>query len=368
MTSSPIFKKKPPQNIKINNYNIKAETRSPKTYLKECIFEQPPIQKNKRKKVSIENFEILDYKNYHELTEKNYNVSQLKSICRFYKLKKSGNKKELIFRVYNYLKFSTFALKIQRVFRGHLVRYLDKLKGPGVRSNCVNETDFYTLDNLKDLDKSQFYSFKDDDGFIYGFDICSLYNMIVKEKQKKNPYNRKELPVQKIYNDIKHIIKISKLYGIKINIELDNDLSNFSQEKQVEMRAINLFQQIDGYGFITDSKWYLNLDRHHLKRFVRELLDIWQYRAQISNDTKRKINPQYGDPFFTLNIPVLLHKCYEVMRKRVLDIIEIFITKGIDNDARALGTYYILGALTTVNHDAATSLPWLYESFVQNQT
>ena len=56
------------------------------------------------------------------------------------------------------------------------------------------------------------------------------------------------------------------------------------------------------------------------------------------------------------------------MRKRVLDIIEIFITKGIDNDARALGTYYILGALTTVNHDAATSLPWLYESFVQNQT
>ena len=187
MTSSPIFKKKPPQNIKINNYNIKAETRSPKTYLKECIFEQPPIQKNKRKKVSIENFEILDYKNYHELTEKNYNVSQLKSICRFYKLKKSGNKKELIFRVYNYLKFSTFALKIQRVFRGHLVRYLDKLKGPGVRSNCVNETDFYTLDNLKDLDKSQFYSFKDDDGFIYGFDICSLYNMIVKEKQKKKP-------------------------------------------------------------------------------------------------------------------------------------------------------------------------------------
>jgi hypothetical protein len=84
-----------------------------------------------------------------------------------------------------YLKFSTFALKIQRVFRGHLVRYLGKLKGPGVKNDCVNETDFYTLDNLKDIDKSQFYSFKDNDGFIYGFDICSLYNMVVKERQKK---------------------------------------------------------------------------------------------------------------------------------------------------------------------------------------
>tara|TARA_B110000971_G_scaffold221739_1_gene270277 strand:+ start:528 stop:1637 length:1110 start_codon:yes stop_codon:yes gene_type:complete len=363
-------KKNKPQNIKISNDKIQQvkEYRSPKTYMKECIYEQPPIQKERKKKVSTDNFKILDYTNYRELTEKNYNVSQLKSICRFYKLKKSGNKKELIFRVYNFLKFSNFTLKIQKVFRGHLIRYLDKLKGTRMINNCVNETDFYTLDKLTDLNKSQFYSFKDEDGFIYGFDICSLYNMIVKERQKKNPYNRKELPIQKIYNDIKQIIKISKLYGVKINIEFDNDLSNFSQEKQLEMRAINLFQQIDGYGFITDSKWYLNLDRNCLKRFIRELLDIWQYRAQISNETKRKINPQHGDPFFTVNMNVLLHKCYEVMRKRVLDIIEIFITKGIDTDARALGTYYILGALTTVNHDAATSLPWLYESFVQNQT
>lgn len=356
------------QNIKISNDNIKQanEHRTPKTYLKECIFEQPPTQKNKKKKVSIEEFEILDYTDYFKIVEKNYNVSQLKSMCSYYKLKKSGNKKELIFRVYNYLKFSNFAIKIQRVFRGHLIRYLDKLKGPGIE-RCVNETDFYTLENLKELDKSQFYSFKDKDNFVYGFDICSLYNMIVKEKQKKNPYNRNELPVQKIYTDIKHILKISKIYGIKINIELDNDLSQFSQEKQVEMRAINIFQQIDSYGFITDSKWYLNLDRHHLKRFVRELIDIWQYRAQIPNDTKREINPQHGDPFFTINMNVLLHKCYEVIRKRVLDIIEIFVTEGVNVDARSLGTYYVLGALTTVNHDAATSLPWLYESFVQPQ-
>tara|TARA_R110001592_G_scaffold5683_6_gene31200 strand:- start:390 stop:1493 length:1104 start_codon:yes stop_codon:yes gene_type:complete len=356
------------QNIKISNDNIKQanEHRTPKTYLKECIFEQPPTQKNKKKKVSIEEFEILDYTDYFKIVEKNYNVSQLKSMCSYYKLKKSGNKKELIFRVYNYLKFSNFAIKIQRVFRGHLIRYLDKLKGPGIEP-CVNETDFYTLENLKELDKSQFYSFKDKDNFVYGFDICSLYNMIVKEKQKKNPYNRNELPVQKIYTDIKHILKISKIYGIKINIELDNDLSQFSQEKQVEMRAINIFQQIDSYGFITDSKWYLNLDRHHLKRFVRELIDIWQYRAQIPNDTKREINPQHGDPFFTINMNVLLHKCYEVIRKRVLDIIEIFVTEGVNVDARSLGTYYVLGALTTVNHDAATSLPWLYESFVQPQ-
>ena len=363
----PVLKNKCPmyenKNVKIKK---KSDKRSPKTFLKECVYETPPSYKNKKKKVSMEEFEVLDYKDFNNIVEKNYNVSQLKSMCRFYKQKKGGNKGELIFRLYNYLKFSNYAIKIQKCFRGHLVKYLDRLKGPGMNQQCVNETDFYTLENLKDLDKSQFYSFKDTDGFIYGFDICSLYNMIVKEKQKQNPYNRKELPVHKIYNDIKNILKISKVYNKKINIELDNDLSQFSQEKQVEMRAVTIFQKIDEYGFITDAKWYLNLDRIKLKKFISELIDIWQYRAQISVETKRKINPQHGDPFFTINMNVLMHKCYEVIRKRVLDIIEIFVTQGEDADARSLGTYYVLGALTTVSHNAAVSLPWLYESFVQN--
>ena len=45
-----------PQNVKINNNNIEQvkEHRSPKTYLKECIFVQPPTQKKKKRKVSME--------------------------------------------------------------------------------------------------------------------------------------------------------------------------------------------------------------------------------------------------------------------------------------------------------------------------
>ena len=60
------------QNIKISNDNIKQanEHRTTKTYLKECIFEQPPTQKNKKKKVSIEEFEILDYTDYFKIVEK----------------------------------------------------------------------------------------------------------------------------------------------------------------------------------------------------------------------------------------------------------------------------------------------------------
>ena len=63
-------------------------------------------------------------------------------------------------------------------------------------------------------------------------------------------------------------------------------------------------------------------------------------------------------------MPVLLSKCFEVLQRRLLDIMEIFVTSGEDKDGRALGTYYVLGALTIVSGEAASALPWLYESFI----
>ena len=37
-------------------------------------------------------------------------------------------------------------------------------------------------------------------------------------------------------------------------------------------------------------------------------------------------------------------------------MIEQLITKGVDEDSRKIGAYYVLGALTIVNVDAAASL------------
>ena len=350
------------------NKKIKKMPYSPKSFLKQILFEsiKDKLQK-KRKKISSDDFEIPEIKDYNNLLSKGYNVKQLKDICKFYKQKKSGNKSELIFLLYNYLKFSFYAIKVQKIFRGYLRRSFNKIKGPGLqnRSLCTNQSDFFTLEELNKVENSQFYSFKDKDGFIYGFDICSLYNMIVIEKIKDNPYNRNKLPINKIMRDLRSLVKRGKIFNEAPNIKLETNLNELSPKKQIELKALELFQLMDGRGFITNPVWFLQLPRIYVKRFLRELVDVWEYRAQIDTATKRKVNPQHGNPFFGFNIQVLLHKPYEVLQKRVLDLIEIFITKGEDNDAKYLGVCYVLGALTTVSHDCAIALPWLYSAFGQ---
>ena len=56
------------------------------------------------------------------------------------------------------------------------------------------------------------------------------------------------------------------------------------------------------------------------------------------------------------------------MQKKILVIFNKLLTRGIDQNSKALGAFYILGSITLVNHNAAIALPWLYESVYYNPT
>ncbi len=50
------------------------------------------------------------------------------------------------------------------------------------------------------------------------------------------------------------------------------------------------------------------------------------------------------------------------VKKVILEVLEKLVNTGVDADSKSLGAYYVLAALTLVNNDAATSLPWLFQS------
>ena len=352
------------KNKKIKKIFYKKKKVSFKSYIKTLYKDVNDLISKKRKKIPQDDFHMLQFSQTNQIIVKNYNVLQLKNICKHYNQKSSGNKKELTNACYNFLKLSFYVQKIQKRFRGHIVRKLNRLRGPAyITRDCTNETDFFTLEYLKDIPDPQFFSYKDNDNFIYGFDICSLYNMIVVEKmERKNPYNRNLLPKNIMYN-IKTISRLSKILGYSLNMVIDNKIDELSAEKKIELKTLEIFQKIDELGFITDHKWFLNLNRGLLRTFLHELLDIWNYRAQLPTSTKLKVEPIRGNPFYTFNIPLILTQEKKQMQKKILEIIEIFISRGETREDRSLGVYYVLGALTMVCVNASNSLPWLYESF-----
>ena len=309
---------------------------------------------------------IPNFHEYELLLKYNYNIKQLKQIAKEYKLKITGNKEQLISRIYSYLYLSNLVIRVQKIMRGCLQRKYNNIHGPAFkeRTLCTNNFDFLSMDELTNIPNEQFFSFRDEDGFIYGFDILSLHNLIYKcNGVVKNPFNQ-QLLSSKVIENFRSLLRLSRVLKINILTEISDVTKEVSDKKSVELRALTLFQNIDALGNYSNAQWFLILNRNQLIKLVREIVDIWQYRANLSNVIKKAICYPSGNPFQRLpnfNILQTLENLDDV-RKIILEIMENLVNTGIDKDNKCLGAYYVLGAITLVNNDAATSLPWLFEA------
>jgi len=314
---------------------------------------------------------------YNAFLNHKFNSIQLKNICRHYKLPVSGSKQILTNTIYKYLYFSHYATRIQRQWRKCYVKLYAKLHGPArfKRDLCVNETDFFTMDAVKDIPYKQFFSYLDTkDNMIYGFDIMSLYNLIEKNSYKNekhqhynevlNPYTRNPFS-EKVKKNFQSLLFFA--YLLKDDVELDikevEDIkvAPVSLTATIEQRAFNLFQDIDSLGNYTNPVWFMELRRHQILIYLKEFHDIWAYRAQLSEQIKHEICPQ-GNPFSTIHVSELAQIPFRELQHTVLVLMETMVRSGLSQNSRYLGSTYVLCALTLVNDAAAEALPWLYES------
>jgi len=329
-------------------------------------------KKNKR----LESADDLNFKipkSHEAMLQLSFNYNQLRFIAKYHKLKVGGTKTTLFTRTCTFLWLSYYAIKIQRVFRGTIERLYIKIHGPAVKNRalCTNDSDCVTMDELSKLPFDQFYSFRDNDQFIYGFNLTSIYTL---RKQKPNniklrnplsvlnPYNRNEIP-DEVFIELDNLIKLSKILKKSIVLEFVEEMK-LSDEKLIEHKALTLFQNIDALGNYSEHTWFMSLSKMRLCKLVRELMDIWNYRAQITAEIKRNICPPNGDPFRNTLTSLIMEDSIQTTRELTLEVLDKFVTSGIDQDSKCLGAYYVLGALTLVNDNAAVALPWLYQSFV----
>lgn len=331
--------------------------------------------KNKLK-VKDEDFRIIRMDEYELMKINQYKVSQLKEICNYYNIKKTGNKDKLVNNIYYFLKYSIYAVIIQKYARGLFLRRYLKSAGPGLkkRSICINETDFATLDPLIEIPFNQFYSFKDNDNNVYGFNIISLYELVSKKtlhhcasrKIVLNPYNRKQIDDKLIHNFYRYL-KLTRTNKIEHVVVEKAEIIDPQQE--LRLKIIEVFQYINELGNYADSKWLTNLSRSRLILFIRELYDIWFYRSQLSINIMREIVPQ-GNPFMGINIHLLTHTSNnsillytdDMLMRNTIKVIELLTKSSRTIENRTLGAIYVLSALTLVSEDARIALPWLFES------
>lgn len=346
---------------------------------------------------------------------KKYKVPELKSIAKNLRIHITGSKPVLVERIESHFKKVSKSIKIQKIFRGFVLRKSFILRGEAFKnkSSCVNNTDFYTLEPLDEIDFELFFSYKDAQNFNYGFNITSLIKLMKnKNVQILNPYNR-EVISQKVISDISSLykkiqllfpsvlepedikpilnsnsnnemtvfgrareranIQPSRIYGNNavLNLETTNLIQEISnkinaiREKPLQVRIQELFMEIDQLGNYTNAEWFTTLTLRDYIRLYRNLYDIWNYRAQLPYEMKRKIC-LLNDPFLGIFNQRMYYNdvSFTQIQEACLKVFENMVYTGIDIEHRKIGTMHSLSALTIVSLDARNAMPWLYESLV----
>ena len=352
----------------------------------------------------------ITYENYmaNRINLAKCKLPELKSAAKRYKLHVSGKKEMVIERITQYYTNTKNAIKLQTTFRRWLAIQMMRLRGPALnaRSECVNGTDFSTLEPIDEIPVSKFYSYADTTNKVmYGFDITSLIELMRQNGTFQNPYNR-ELFNSKIRNDILTLYRTSfilvpnfkgenapyrgafpdnqsriqrdrnariaiRAYHPRINPimseALFNQYDNITQRRNqpISTRIAQLFIAIDRLGNYTNGEWFANLDLRSYIRLYRYLYDIWYVRSGLSYETRSLICP-YSCPFEGIFTGRTLYSelTYPQIQTACVIVFENLVYSGVSDEYKTLGAFYAMSALTLVSHEARNSMPWLYEAVI----
>ena len=354
---------------------------------------EPESPKQSIEDEPVNNIIIFRPGEQEKMKQVKYSLADLRTLCSHYCIKKSGTKPELTQRIYTFLNQSYYIVRIQRIFRRFISKKYRASSGPGYLqiSNCVNDSDFYTFDKLSNIRPLELFTYRDADNKIYGFHIASIFHLIITSFPNiTNPYNRNVIPSSVIKNVYEKLI-YGSLLGFRVSVKLDDDgdcddsglghgdagqagmlvasgggSAGLSREKQEELFIIDLFQHINTLGNYSDSEWFTTLQRIDLIRFIRNIHDIWFYRANLSQEMKERICPPNGNPFVLhnahVNLNVLTLLTDPEIRTICVSIIDRMVRRGVSREDQCLGAFYVLATLTIVNQDARNAMPWLYEA------
>lgn len=328
---------------------------------KEKLLVSEPLPKSLKKMI-----ELSSYQKHGDKILNRATLLELINTIRYYNISNFSNKKEDMienlkkhFEILNEYSCDDKLKKIKRIQK-LIKNYIENkeifLRGPAYlnRKLCNNADDFLTFEEIENIPNKYFFSFKDKDNFIYGFDIRSFKKLI--ECKMDNPYNRNKIPKHAISN-LKNLISNPK-YQL---VEIQN--GKITKEQRMNQRVISVFQKIDEldtYAGGTSIDWFLNLSGNQLKLYYKVLEDIWNYRSELSNSRKNEIVP--NKKMFPITVPHFYnlndkHK----MRKIVLAEMDKLVSTAPKREDRVLGCYYTLIGLVEVSQQVANALPWLVQ-------
>ena len=220
---------------------------------------------------------------------------------------------------------------------------------------CNNKEDFFTYENVDEIDNKYFFSYKDDKNIVWFFDIRSFKKLI--EMKQPNPYTMIPFNGNVIIRALKII---EKLNNMNISTDFKDEIKQVEKDKKklLKQKVIDVFASIERLGLSVNSQWFTCLHIIHLKKIYGLMEDIWNYRAELSQEIKIKMCPPDGR-IFNRSPHEIRHTSDRIkIMDYILTDINKFNNAESDSD-KITGFTYFLISLSKVNPIVLDTHSWM---------
>lgn len=359
---------------------------------------------NNRILASVEYYKLLTYKNSPNKQENAKFITAINNIALL------GSFFETLLRVNLNLKK---ILRLQKWIKRSLLRYNIKLHGNALynRALCVNDTDFVSLDEIKDIPDADFVSIKDTptthnnvsdtSHMYYGFHIDSISELIFKMDENYIEHFKKHSNnlcyrqyIRTLFNHFNKIkinnpytrspidgntkLNVIKLYTRRIFIKKKEENNNLDRNRSnngmnvgtngggnnqdmrtlVRNKCFAVFQKIDMLGYFTDISWLLDINPKVIKLFYKKLSALWNFEFGLNNTARYKISKSHN-LFSNINEILISRADKYVLLDKVLDVVNVLVSNGETDADRNSGCILVLYGLAFINPRCIASNPWL---------
>jgi hypothetical protein len=259
-------------------------------------------------------------------------------------------------------------IRLQRAIRKNKYRIRQWNRGKGAiypLIQCTNNDDFCSLDTLDTIPPRLLFTYRDNNGFTYGFNLLSFLELLSGNEQPLNPYTRKPIDrnvinrANKYYRILYNWSKIDELSILAHQQQPEHDsilnISNgsiiqstarLSFKDRIKQRLQNVFQKINYLGYQTNTDWLLDKPAPILISFIKTLARNWSYQLGFTETTKQVLlAPAEKLVFETLvndayRNPQLGHASTLHIMNRILAVLEPLINNPADPNSAALLVLY----------------------------
>ena len=313
-----------------------------------------------RPRVRDEDFRILQFGEQVELAARVYKKAHLKEMCKHFGLRVSGNKDELQSRVHDHLRLSVPAVCVQGAVRRWLIQSCARMRGPAFArpALAVNDTDFYSMAACTEIPVAQFFSTEDSGGKVYAFDVLSLCTLFSHAgRAARNPYNRQPFKEGTLAS-VKRLCRRARAIGHRVATRVAPTRPMVSFTSQVETLCHDIYL----LGHYPVADWFVRLRHQDAVRFLREMGEVWAYRAGMPRSVREAIAPPDGNPFRGVRMLGLSHRPFSEVRRDMVAVAGRMVRTGRAESDRQQGALVVLLALTLASPAAAAAMPALHAS------